>query len=883
VPGLNRLFRRQRRYDDLSVSIQEHLAERIDELMAEGMPRRQAEQAARRAFGNATLMEQRGREEWQWPAIDSLWADTKYAVRQLAKSPGFTVTAVATLSLGIAINTTMFSMVTAFLLAHAPGSESGNLVVVSSISPDGSAQADTNPVSVPNYLAWSADKRTFSAMTAGDEYRTGSLSGSGQQPESISYAAVAPNYFSVFGVSPELGGPFVSGEDQPGRDHVVILSHRLWQQRFASDRTIVGRTIRLNRENYVVAGVMPDSFRLMGFIPKLWVPLTLNPADHIADARKNRSLFVFARLAPGVTLAQARAEMNVAAQHAQSEFPATEQRWGAYVRDISDFLLHNFGIRAALSVMMTVVAFVLLLACANVAGLLLTRAAGRQKELALRISLGATRTRVVRQLLTEGLVLGLLGGGLGLILAFFGIRLLQAGLQFNEAVAAVPVTVDARVLLFAGAVSLLSAILSSVAPALKISRAALNTDLKNESRGATSGRGRNRMRILLVGGEVAVALFLLIGTCLLIRGIYMLDHQDLGFVHDRLLTAGVVLDQARYTDASKQEEFARTALAHLERIPGVESAAVASDLPATGAGSVNLRIKGQPAALPDEQPSSVDVTVTPGYFQATGVPLLRGRTFTNADDSGAPRVVVVNQEFAHKYFPNGDALGKQVQLDISGAAPAWSQIIGIVADVKIQSEDPRVSPEVYEAFNQRPSASFGFMLRTNVDPDSLAPALRSVIAQIDPELPLLRVSKIDAVLHSQTNGNGLFTRLMSAFAALALLLSAIGIYGLIAYSVSQRTHEIGIRLALGAKPSLISRMILREGLAVAAIGSAIGVVMALPLPKVFHAMFDDVLPLASPLVFPLVVTAMLIVAFVATLVPALRAMRVDPNAALRIE
>jgi putative ABC transport system permease protein len=883
VSGLTRLFRRKRRYDDLSVSIQEHLAETADELMAQGMTRRQAEQAARRAFGNSTLIEQRSREQWQWPALESIWADTKYALRQLLKSPGFTVTAVATLSLGIALNTTMFSMVSEFLLNHAPGSEAGNLVVVSSVSPDGSAQADANPVSVPNYLAWSADTRLFSAMTAGDEDRTGSLSGNGQQPESVSYAAVAPNYFSVFGVTPEIGGPFISGEDQPGRDHVVILSHRLWEHRFSSDRTIVGRTIRLNRENYTVAGVMPDSFRLLGFTPKLWVPLTLAPADRTPDARKNRFLFLFARLAPGVTLARARTEMNVSAQRAQREFAGTEQRWGANVRDISDFLLHDFGIRAAIGVMMTVVVFVLLLACANVAGLLLTRAVGRQKELALRVSLGATRTRVVRQLLTEGLVLALLGGGLGLLLAFFGIRILQAGMRFNEAIADVSVRLDAKVLIYAAVVSLLAAVLSSVAPALKISRAALNTNLKSESRGATSGRGHNRMRVLLVGGEVAVALFLLIGTCLLIRSVYMLDHQDLGFSHDRLFTACAVLDQARYPDASRQSEFVRAALAQLQQIPGVEHAAVASDLPATGAGRVTIHIKGQPPAQPNDQPSAIDVAVTPAYFQTADILLLHGRTFTDADGPTATRVIVVNQEFVHKYFQDADAIGKQVQLDVPGGIPEWCQIAGVVADVKIQSEDPRVSPEIYEAFQQRPSASFGFMLRANVDTNSLAPALRRAIAQVDPELPLLHVMTMNAVIHSQTNGNGLFTRLMSTFAALALLLSAIGIYGLIAYSVSQRTHEIGIRLALGARPSIISRMILREGLTVAAIGCVIGFALALPLPNLFLAIFDSQLPLASPVVFPIVLLSMLMVAFAATLIPALRAMRVDPTAALRIE
>ena len=877
------LFTRRRRYAELDESIREHLDEKIANLMDDGMTREEAERTARREFGNVTLIEERSREVWQWSTVESIWADLRYAVRKLAKSPGFTVTTVATLSLGIAVNTSMFSLVSAFLLARLPGSETERLVAVSSINPDGSFQADTNPVSVPNYLAWSRDSRVFAEMAAADEYRTGNLSYPGQQSESVSYSAVSPNYFSVFGVAPELGRSFVAGEDQQGRDHVVILSHRLWQRRFGSDPAIVGRTIRLNREDYVVAGVMPDAFRLLGFTSQVWTPLTLAPRDRTADARKNRYLYLFARLCPDVTVEQARAEMNLAAQRAQQDYPAIEQRWGASVRGLSDFLVHNFGIRTALAVIMTVVGFVLVIACANVAGLLLTRAVGRQKELAIRMSLGATRTRVVRQLFTEGLFIAFLGGGVGLFLTFFGIRLVRAGLSFNAGISDVPVRLDTNVLLFAIVVSVLAAILSSVAPALKISRAALNTDLKNETRGATASRGHNRLRVVLVGTEVAIALFLLIGTCLLIRGVYLLDHQQLGFNHDHLLTAGIVLDQAQYPDSSKQNQFVREVLGRLATIPGVDSVGAASDLPASGLSSVAIHIKGQTASRSNEQYSAERAVVTSNYFQFIGVPLLRGRTFTESDDAGAPRVVVVNHEFVHKYLQDQDPLGKQIQVDVPGTTPVWSEIIGVTADVKSYSEDPRIEPEVYEAFNQRPVASFSVMLRSNVDPNSLAPALRQIIAQSDSELPLLRVMSMDAVIDVQRNGNPLFSRLLATFAALALVLSAIGIYGLIAYSVGQRTHEIGIRLALGAKAADISRMILREGLKIAMIGSAIGFALALPLPKIFDSIFEGALLFGAPAVYPLVLAVMLIVAFAATFGPALRATRVDPTAALRIE
>jgi predicted permease len=878
-----RLFSRRRRYDDLALSISEHIAERSEELMDDGMPRAEAEQTARREFGNLALLEQRSREVWQWPTAESLLGDVRFALRQLIKSPSFTVTAVATLALGIAVNATMFSLVSAFLLPHLPGRDLESMVVVSTVNPDASFQADTNPVSPPNYFAWGRDTSVFYAVTAANEFLTGSLSGSAQQPEPISYAAVSANYFSVLGVSPQLGRGFVAGEDEQGHDHVLILSHGLWERRFSSDPSIVGRSVRLNREDYVVAGVMPSDFRLLGFSPQLWTPLTLTAADLAPSGRKNRYLYMFARLAPGITLKQARAQINILAQQSQQDFPGTESRWGTSVRTLPDFLIHSFNIGTALAVIMTVVGFVLLIACANVSGLLLTRAVGRQKELAVRMSLGASRFRVVRQLLTEGVVIALLGGGVGLFLTYVGIHLVRAGLSFNDAISAVPVRLDTNVLLFAALVSLLSAIMSSVAPALKASRTAINTELKSESRGGTSGQAHNRLRVVLVGAEIAIALFLLIGSCLLIRGVYLLDHQELGFNHDHLLTAGVVLDKARYVDASKQNQLARSLITQMQQLPSVKGAALASDLPASGVGSVSIHIKGQQPSRSNEQHTAGDVVITPGYFQVVGVSLLSGRAFSDGDDATTPRVVLVNQEFAHKYFEDQDPVGKQIQLDIADAASAWSEIVGVVGNVKSYSEDPRIEPQVYELYVQRPVASFSVMLRSTVDPASLTPALRHVVAGLDSELPLLRVMSMDGVIESQRGGNPLFSRLLATFAILALILSAIGIYGLIAYTVGQRTHEIGIRLALGAKRSDISRMILRQGFKVAAVGLAIGFTMALPLPKLFDSIFQGMVHVGETVIYPIVLAIMLVVVLAATLGPARRATRVDASTALRNE
>jgi predicted permease len=592
---------------------------------------------------------------------------------------------------------------------------------------------------------------------------------------------------------------------------------------------------------------------------------------------------MFARLAPGITLKQAGAQIKILAQQAQQDFPATESRWGASVRTLPDFLIHNFDIRTALAVIMTVVGFVLLIACANVAGLLLTRAVSRQRELAVRMSLGASRFRVVRQLLTEGLVIALLGGGVGLFLTYLGIHVVRAGLNFNQAISAVPIRLDTNVLLFAALVSLLSAIVSSVAPALKASRTAINTDLKSESRGGTSGRAHNRLRVVLVGAEIAIALFLLIGTCLLIRGVYLIDHQELGFNHDHLLTAGVVLDKARYADAAKQNQLARSLVMQMQQLPGVEGAAIASDLPASGPGSVSIHIKGQQPSRSNEKHTARDVVVTPEYFPVVGVSVLSGRAFSDRDDATTPRVVLVSQEFAHKYFQDHDPVGKQIELDIADAPSSWSEIVGVVSNIKSYSEGPGMEPQVYELYVQRPVASFSVMLRSTVDPNSLMPALRHVVAGLDSELPLLRVMSMDGVIEIQRNGNPLFSRLLATFAILALILSAIGIYGLIAYSVGQRTHEIGIRLALGAKQSDISRMILRQGFKVAAIGLAIGFTMALPLPKLFDSIFQGLIPFGAPVIYPIVLAVMLMVVFCATLGPARRATRVDATRALRNE
>ena len=878
---LRQLFSRRYRYDELSQTIREHLEEKIADLMDRGMTREAAERAARREFGNATLIEERSREVWQWPTLESMAADLRFALRQLIKSPGFTITAVLTLALGIAVNGTVFSLVSAWLMPNLPEPDADKVVVVSAVNPDNNS--NLHRVSAPTYASLLADRQVFAEAAAAHDGLPGTLGGEREQAEAIHYASVTSNYFSIFGASPQLGRGFLLSEDQVGRNHVVVLSHGLWARKFGSDPEIVGRTIRLNRTDYMVVGVMGADFQLMWLTPQLWTPLTFTAADLVPEARRSRNLMVLAQLAPGITLAQAGAEAKHLASRAEADYPDIEGRWGASVWTLKDYLMRSFNIAQSLAVMMAAVGFVLLIACANISGLLLTRAAGRQKELAIRASLGASRWRIVRQLFIEGLTIALIGGATGLALTWVGIRLMRSLLTFNEGIAAVPLSLDGKVLGFSAGLTLISAILSSIAPSWRASLTEISTDLKNEGRAATAGRGRNRFRALLVGGEIAMALFLLTGVGLLIRGIYALDHQPLGFRTDHLLTAGLALD-FRYPSPAAHERFVRDLLSRLHDIAGVDSAAVTTNLPSGGAEQVKLHIQGVTEPPSSQQRTTEHVMVTPEFFAVAGITALHGRTFTEQDNADAPGVVVVNERFVERYLGNGDALGRLVKLEVNDqTSPIWERIIGVVSNVKSYSEGTRVDPMVYEPFEQRPTAGlFSVMLHGQAMPENMIPALQHAVAELDPELPLLNVMSMEKVIDKQHNGDPAFVEIMATFAGLALVLAAIGIYGLIAYSVRQRTQEFGIRLALGAKQSDISRMVLREGLKITVIASTVGLLLALPLGRLLESMFPGI-QFVSPGVFPMVLAITILVALAATYVPARRAMKVDPTTALRSE
>jgi putative ABC transport system permease protein len=811
--------------------------------------------------------------------MQTLMQDLIYGLRQLRKNPGFSLVAVATLALGISVNATMFSLVSAFVLRRPPVHEPDRVVVISAVDPAQGFHYSASTVSVPNYLAWWDGTDVFAEMAASDDYRKTSLTVQ-RQTEVLNSAAVTPTYFSLLGVTPELGRSFQPGDDKLEQDHVVILSHQLWERRFGSDPKVVGSTVRLDRETYAVIGVMPAKFSLMGYPQQLWTPLSLTAADELPAARKDRNLHVFARLKPGATVQQAQAELATFARRAEESYPEIEKGWGVVVRTLPDFLVYDFGVGDALTIIMTTVGFVLLIACANVSGLLLARTAARRKELAVRSALGAGRTRLVRQLLTEGLLIAILGGALGVLSAYWGIRVVRARLQFNEAISAVTLNLDRNVLLFATGVTLVCVLLFGLAPALSASRTDITTNLKEEGRSASRGRSHTRFRTVMVTVEIALALFLLVGSGLLFHAIYLINQQYLGFRAEHLLTARVALDKARYSDSNRQIAFVRESISRLRDFAGVESVAATSGLPASGPESVTLHLKDQPEVAANQAPSALDFVVTEDYFRTTGIPLLHGRAFSEKDDAPAPRVVIVNQKFVERYLNGQEPLGKRITLEVSGGASEPSQIVGVVGNVKTHSQSTRDDPEVYEPYLQRPVSNFSFMVLTKGDPNVLASAMRNAIGQIDVELPLAQVMSMPAVIEAQKGGNPLFLGILGTFAGMALTLSAIGIYGLIAYSVGQRTHEIGIRLALGAKRQDVLRMVLGEGAKMAVIGGLVGLALALPLPKIFRSMFFD-LQVGEPRIYVVVALAIMLVAIAAAYIPARRAARVEPMRALR--
>lgn len=875
-------FGKERRERELSAEMESHLQLHIEDNLNAGMSPTQARREALMKLGGVEQTKENYRERRGLPFLDIALQDLRFAARMLRKNPGFTFVAVLTLALGIASNGTIFSFVNAVLYTRPPISDPDRLAVVYGISSKQMFGPNLNPVSAPSYSAWKRENKVFSDLAASNPWYNANLTGT-TEPERLRAVRVTANYFSVLGVAPELGRTFTNGEDQSGRDHVVVLSHHLWERKFGSDPNFVGKAIRLNGDLYTVIGVMPARFRLMSFLGDAWIPLVLDESQQSAAARQDRSLFLFGRLKPEVILGQAQADIKTMAALDAQNFPDTENGWSAGTLALQDYIVRDFNAGPAFAILLATVGFVLLIASANISGLMLARATGRGKEMAVRIAIGAGRARLVRQLMTEALLIAALGAVLGLGFTLAGERVMRSALSFNEAVKQLDLEIDWRVLGFTSAIAILSALFFGLVPALKAWSVEVFATLKNEATSVSSGKTKNRLRSVLVTGEVALAVVLLSGAGILLQGLFEGMRRSMGFEPAHLLTAQITLPDSQYKEPEKQLQFYRALEERLRSIRGAKSAAVVSTLPGTGPDSVPFRLRGQETLPKGELARARYLVVSTHYFEATETAILAGRDFSATDDAGAPAVAIISDKLAAQFFPNSDALGKQMQIDSGDAAGAqWRTIVGIARNIKSWPLQYADNPEIYEPFEQHPMAEAALILRASGDPNSLAPGLRESVWSLNPDQPIGSLISLPEILANEMVGDKIMSTLMLTFAGLALALSAIGLYGLVSYTVGQRRQEIGIRVALGAGKKNILQMVLRGGLKLAFTGAAAGLAAAFPLPGMFMGLFQD-FHITGRWILAVVAVVIAGVALLACYLPARRASRVDPIVALRYE
>jgi putative ABC transport system permease protein len=883
-----KLFSR-RHYDDISEEIREHLDEKVEELVASGMSRPDAIDAARRQFGNVTLIEQRTREVWQWSWLANISTDIRYALRMLRKSPGFTVVAVLTLALGIGANTAIFSVVDAVLFRALPYRDPGRLVWATNFYPD----QGQNFVFQNVYAGWRDQSHVFESISAYSPSAEYTLTGAGF-PERMRGAQVTPSFLGVLGVTPQLGRNFIPQEGRPGGPKVVLLSDAVWRSIFGSDPKVVGHGIALDGAPYTVVGVLPRDFEFLdNSSVDLLVPMQF--ADTAIQEVNGRAVFrletmqVVARLRPRVSLSAAVTELNPINERVVRSLPS-HGIWllndaQAQVISLHDREIGN--VRPALLVLLGAVAFVLLITCANVANMQLARAVAREKEMAIRGALGAGRWRLSRLLLTESSGVALAGGIAGLLLATWTIRLIQRFGPEN-----IPhlqsARIDERVLVFTVAVSLLTGILFGLAPVLAAYHLSLNDTLKEGASHTGARKGARRAQRTLIVVEIALSFVLFTGAGLLVKSFRQLTAIHLGFDPHGVLTARVALPRDQYKSFDQQRAFFQQLVAKLQALPGVVSAGATAWVPLRGVTMFSLiGIEGQPP--PDfsmsNVPSASANSVTPGYFAALRIPLIKGRLLDQRDGANAPNSVLVNQAFVHRYFPNGDdPIGQKFDGDV-GARTVGLQtatIVGVIGDTKEESLARETIPEITVSALQYPRFAMTLVLRTSADPLSLVSAVRAQVSDLDKNLPIYDVQTMDDVLSAEIVSQRFNAGAVGGFAVLAVLLAGVGIYGVMAYAVSQRTHELGVRIALGAAPGNVLRMVLNQGLRLALIGVALGLGASLALTRLLRGLLFGVRPTDIE-TFVLVTAALVVVALTACWIPAHRAMRVDPMVALRYE
>jgi putative ABC transport system permease protein len=797
--------------------------------------------------------------------------DLRYALRQLIKAPSFTIVAVLTLALGIGACTAIFSVVNVVLLQPLDYSQPDRIVNVRETNLPKFPEFSVSP---PNYLDWEKQTKSYDYLAAYAGARI-NLTGDGEPQQLLGIKATG-HYFDVYGIKPIVGRFLLPEEDAQGKNHVVVLSYGFWQRVFGAARDVVGRAVQLNGEPYQVVGVAPFGFGLTGKIDA-WLPMAFKPDETANDARGGHYINVVGRLKSGVTVAQARAELEVLASQLASQYPDSNKGWGILMMPIQDYTVRD--LKPVLYTLLGAVGCVLLIACANLANLLLARATARSREISIRAALGAGRGRLIRQLLTESVVLAVCGGIAGVLLAHWGLDALLA-LAPTSLPRISEIHLDFGVLLFSLGLSVVTGLLFGIAPALLAARTDVNEALKQGTRGSTEGGARGRLRSALVVTEVTFALVLLGGAGLLARSFMQLTHVDPGFVPENATLLRLALPQKKYPEKDQQIAFANTLLERVKNLPGVQAAGITHSMPLAGDYVLTFNIEGRPAIAPSDMPSTNYYAVTPDYFRAMGIRLVRGRAFTPQDDARAPHVAIINETMARQFFPNEDPIGKRI--NIQNGPDTWREIVGIVGDIKQYGLDKATSVQSYEPFAQAPFNSLNMVIRTTGSPAALLGALRPEVYAVDKDQPVGTIRPLEEIVADSIARQRFAMTLLTVFSAVALVIAAVGIYGVMAYNVVQRTGEFGIRMALGAQQRDVLKLVLKQGGKLIGLGLIIGLLATLGASRAMGSMLFNT-SAYDPLTLASITLLLGAVALVACFFPANRATKVNPIEALRTE
>lgn len=871
------LFGRDRLDRELAAELESHLAMHIDDNLRSGMTAGEARRQALLKLGGVTQVTQRYRERRGLPLLENLVRDLRFAVRMLRRNPGFTAVAVATLALGIGVNTAIFSVVNAVILRPLPFPEPARLVLIWATNMETGRTEDV--ASYPDFADWQARSRSFERLAA---FTTrGMTIASRDQTELVRAVQATPGFFETLGMAPALGRTFRPDEGEPGAARVALLSDSAWKRFFGGRPEVLGQTVRANEEVYTIVGVMAPDFRLSfsaGQPEQIYVPLVRDPS------RSHGFLRVIGRLRPEARRPAAQAEMDVITAGLARQYPSTNQGSGARIVPLAEALVGQA--RTGLAILLGVVTLVLLIACTNVASLLLARSASRQKELSLRAALGASRERLLQQMVTESILLSLAGGALGLLLAGGTARLLARLLAQNFEIPRIESTsVDGWVLGFTLLLSLATGLLFGVVFAPVTAASSLDQSLRESGRTATGGVRGRRLRRALVVIEIALALVLLAGAGVLLRHLWELRATPPGFEPENVLTASLSLPEKKFAEAPARWRFFEEIQTRAATLPGARSAALVSSLPlGNGWDSLQFHIVGRPDPVPDGGFGANFNIVSPGYFRTMGIPVRAGRELTPQDTAGAPAVIVINETAARRFWPGENPVGQRIVLPDAGAdgSDALLTVVGVTGDVRQMGLGSEPQPEIYLNYLQ-PAPAWPWLclvVRTSADPATLAGAVKRLARSIDRDVPLSEVRTLEEVLAASVAEPRVYTLLVGLFAALALTLAAVGLYGVVSYTVTQRTPEMGVRLALGADRASVVRLVLRQGLGLALTGAAIGLPASLAVTRLLAHWMPGTQP-GDPLTHAAVVALLIAVALAATWVPARRASRVDPTVALR--